>query len=133
MNLKGHFLLVHFDYFPQSLYGMSNEHGVYRDLVKALRLGGARLNLPEFAWLMNCSVVSDHSSFKFLKALLSGDLHAVGAGELTLSLVEQECSNVSMATHNFQCVRHSLASSDNCKPNLVGSGEKVSILTFSDC
>ena len=39
-----------------------------------------RLNLPEFTWLISCSIASDHCLIQFLKEMLVGCLQAIRAG-----------------------------------------------------
>ena len=43
--------------------------------------GGGRLNLPEFTWLISCSIVTDHYLFQCLTAMFFGYLQKVTAGE----------------------------------------------------
>ena len=40
----------------------------------------ARLNLPEFTWLVSCSVSPNHYLFQYHKTIFFGYLHVVGAG-----------------------------------------------------
>ena len=40
--------------------------------------GVVRFSLTEFTWLVSCSIVTDHYSFQYLKAILFRCLHAVG-------------------------------------------------------
>ena len=53
-------------------------------------VGDARLNLPEFTWLVSCAIVTDHYSFECPRGMSFGYLYAVGSGELIIRLVEQE-------------------------------------------
>ena len=48
----------------------------------------------EFTWLVSCSIVTDHSSFKFLRTLLFSYLHVVGPG------------GAGLVIKNFQCARN---------------------------
>ena len=88
-------------------------------------LEGVRLNLPEFTWLVSCSIFNDHYSFKFVITLLSGYLDVEVVGELITSLVEQKCSNAGKTINNFQCVGHSLTPSDYYKANLGWVRRKI--------
>ena len=51
-----------------------------RDVASTLLWGGVRLNLPEFTWLISCSIATDHYLFQCLKATFFGYLQVVGAG-----------------------------------------------------
>ena len=42
-------------------------------------VGGVRLNLPEFTWLISSSVVTNHYLFQCLKAMFFGNLQEVRA------------------------------------------------------
>ena len=42
--------------------------------------GIVRLNLPEFIWLVSCSIVIEDYSFQYCNAMFLSYLHAVGAG-----------------------------------------------------
>ena len=42
--------------------------------------GGTRLNLPEFTWLISCSVVIDHYRFQCHEAMFFEYLQVVRAG-----------------------------------------------------
>ena len=48
----------------------------------------------EFTWLVSYYIVTDHSSFKFLRTLLFSYLHVVGPG------------GAGLAIKNFQCARN---------------------------
>ena len=50
-----------------------------KDFAIALRLRDVRLNLPEFTWLISCSIVTDHYIFQRFKGLFFGYLQEVGA------------------------------------------------------
>ena len=54
----------------------------YKDIARTLWLGGGAvgLNLPEFIWLVSCSIVMNHYSFQCLKAMFFSYLHAEGVG-----------------------------------------------------
>ena len=43
-------------------------------------MGGVRLNLPAFTWLISCSIVTDHYLFQCLKAMFFGYLKEERAG-----------------------------------------------------
>ena len=53
-------------------------------------VGGVRLNLPEFARLVSCAIVTDHHSLQCSKAMSFGYLYTVGSGELIIGLEEQK-------------------------------------------
>ena len=71
-------------------------------------MGGVRLNLPEFTWLMSCSIVSDHYLFQCLTAVFFLFLQEAGGRKL------------SMATEYFQRTRHALSFSVYYRDCMVG-------------
>ena len=45
-----------------------------------MQLGGVRLNLPEYTWLIGCSIATDHYLFQCLKGMFYGYLQTIMAG-----------------------------------------------------
>ena len=48
------------------------------EITISLWLEGVGLHLTEFAWLVSCSIITDHYSFQCLKEMFFGYFHVVG-------------------------------------------------------
>ena len=53
---------------------------LYRDVRRTFGLGVIWFDIPEFIWLAYCSIITDHYSFQYLKAMLFSYLNMVGKG-----------------------------------------------------
>ena len=79
---------------------------------------GAKLNLPEFTWLVNCSIVTDHYSFKCLEAVFFGYLQVVGEQEQAWLLT------------TFNAIDILMYPASTIEPTAVEPGEKIFNMTF---
>ena len=51
-----------------------------REIMRTLWFEDVGLNLPEFKWLMSCSIITDYYVLQSLKALFFSYLEAAGVG-----------------------------------------------------